>query len=119
MGELRNAYTILMWKPEGKRPLGRPRRRWLESIKIDLKRDRMGWCGLDRSGSAQGPMDSSCEQGNQPFIYRRYLYYIASNSKMIEGWIGKDLEGSHCLIDLLSRNFLGGTEETHENPQSG
>jgi hypothetical protein len=36
-GENRNAYGILIWKPEGKRPLGRPRRRWVENIKIDLR----------------------------------------------------------------------------------
>jgi hypothetical protein len=46
MGEKRNTYRILMGKPEGKKPLGRPRRRWADSIKLDL-RDRMGWCGLD------------------------------------------------------------------------
>jgi hypothetical protein len=50
MREKRNAYNILMGKPEGKRPLGRPRRRWVDNIKINLKRDRMGWYGLDRSG---------------------------------------------------------------------
>jgi hypothetical protein len=42
MGETRNAYRILVRKPEGKRPLGRPRRRWVDNIKMDLKRDRMG-----------------------------------------------------------------------------
>jgi hypothetical protein len=51
MGETRNAYTILVGEPEGNRPLGRPRRRWVDYIKIDLKRDRMGWYGLDRTGS--------------------------------------------------------------------
>jgi hypothetical protein len=47
-GEQKNACRILVEKAEGKRPLGRPRRRWVDSIKIDLKRDRMGWHGLDR-----------------------------------------------------------------------
>jgi hypothetical protein len=51
MGEKRNAYRILVEGPEGKRPLGRPRRRWVDNIKIDLKRDRMGWYGLERTGS--------------------------------------------------------------------
>jgi hypothetical protein len=41
------AYRILMEKPEGKRPLGRSARRWVDNIKMDIKRDRMGWCGLD------------------------------------------------------------------------
>jgi hypothetical protein len=44
-------YRILVGKPEGKRPIGRPRRRWVDNIKIDLKRDRMGWCGLVGNGS--------------------------------------------------------------------
>jgi hypothetical protein len=47
MGEKRNAYRILVGKPEGRRPLGRPRRRWVDNIKIDLKRDRMVWSGFD------------------------------------------------------------------------
>jgi hypothetical protein len=37
MGEKRNAYRILVGKPEGKKPLGRPRRRWMDSIKMDLR----------------------------------------------------------------------------------
>jgi hypothetical protein len=37
MGETRNAYGILVGKPEAKRPLGRPRRRWVDNIKIDLR----------------------------------------------------------------------------------
>jgi hypothetical protein len=43
----RNAYRILMGKPEGKKPLGRPRQRWMANIKMDLKRYRMGWYGVD------------------------------------------------------------------------
>jgi hypothetical protein len=37
MGEKRNEYRILVGKPEGKRPPGRPRRRWVDNIKIDLR----------------------------------------------------------------------------------
>jgi hypothetical protein len=37
MGAKRNAYRILVENPEGKRPLGRPRRRWVDNIKMDFK----------------------------------------------------------------------------------
>jgi hypothetical protein len=37
----------LVGKPEGKRPLGRSRRKWVDNIEMDLKRDRMGLSGLD------------------------------------------------------------------------
>jgi hypothetical protein len=36
MGEKRNVYGLLVGKPEGKRPLGRPRRTWIDNIKMDL-----------------------------------------------------------------------------------
>jgi hypothetical protein len=49
MEETMNAYRILVGKPEGKRPLGRPRRRWVDSIKTDLR--EVGWYELDRCGS--------------------------------------------------------------------
>jgi hypothetical protein len=42
MGETRNAYRILVGKPEGKNPLERPRRRWVDNIKMDL-----GEIGMD------------------------------------------------------------------------
>jgi hypothetical protein len=43
MGEKRNTCTILVRKPEGKRPLGRPRWRWEDNIKMDLR--EIGWIG--------------------------------------------------------------------------
>jgi hypothetical protein len=45
MGETRNAYRILVGKPEGKRPLGRPTRWWVDNIKTDL--GEIGWDGRD------------------------------------------------------------------------
>jgi hypothetical protein len=44
-GEKRNAYILLVGKPEGKRPLGRPRRRWVDNIRMDL--GDMGWDDVD------------------------------------------------------------------------
>jgi hypothetical protein len=41
MGEKRNVYRLLIRKPEGKRPLGRPRRRWMDNIKMDLLEIRL------------------------------------------------------------------------------
>jgi hypothetical protein len=37
MGEERGAYRVLVGKPEGKKPLGRPRRRWVDNIRMDLQ----------------------------------------------------------------------------------
>ena len=37
VGHRRGVYRVLVWKPEGKRPLGRPRRRWEDNIKMDLR----------------------------------------------------------------------------------
>jgi hypothetical protein len=49
MGEKRNAYRLLVGKPDGKRPLGRRRRRWMDNIKMDLLEISWGdvdWIGL-------------------------------------------------------------------------
>jgi len=45
MGEMRNAYEILVGKPERKRPLGRSRRGWEDNIRMDLR--EIGWEGVD------------------------------------------------------------------------
>jgi hypothetical protein len=51
MGEKRNAYRILVGKTEEERPLRRPRRRWVDNIKMDLK--GIGWDGADWVDRAQ------------------------------------------------------------------
>jgi hypothetical protein len=51
MGERRGAYRALVGKPEERRPLGRPRRRWEDNIKMDLREVGWGGHGLDESGS--------------------------------------------------------------------
>jgi hypothetical protein len=45
MGENRNAYRILVGKPEGNGPLERPRCKWVDNIKMDLR--EIGWYGMD------------------------------------------------------------------------
>jgi hypothetical protein len=51
MGEKRNAYRLLMGKPEGRRPLERPIRRWLNNIRMDLI--EVGWSVVDWIGLAE------------------------------------------------------------------
>ena len=49
MGKERGVYRVLVGKPEGKRPLGRPRHRWVDNIRMDLQEVRFGygdWIGL-------------------------------------------------------------------------
>jgi len=51
MGEERGVYRVLVGKPEGRRPLGRPRRRWVDNIRTDLQEmgcGYMDWIGLAR-----------------------------------------------------------------------
>jgi hypothetical protein len=56
MGEDRKMYKVLVGKPEGKRRLGRPRCRWENGIRMDLR----------ETGSGQGPVVGSCEYGDEP-----------------------------------------------------
>jgi hypothetical protein len=51
MGEKWNAYKLVVEKPEGKRPLRRPRRRWVDNIRMDL--GEVEWCDVDWIDLAQ------------------------------------------------------------------
>jgi hypothetical protein len=65
--EKRDACRILVGKPEGKRPLGKPKRRWI------LERDRVGWYELDPSASGSEPVEGSCEHGTDSIKYWEIL----------------------------------------------
>jgi hypothetical protein len=66
MGEERNAYRILVEKPEEKRPLGRPTSKWEDNIEMDLRETE--WGGMDWIHLAQNRnhMEGSFEHGNEP-----------------------------------------------------
>jgi hypothetical protein len=66
MGEERKVYKVLVGKPEGKRPLGRPRRRWEDGIRMYLREIDLEGCGLDSTGSGQGPVAGCCQCGDEP-----------------------------------------------------
>ena len=65
MEEGRGVHKVLVGKPEGKRPLGRPRRRCEDSIKIYLQEVGRGCGGLDGVGSGEGQVAGACEYGNE------------------------------------------------------
>jgi hypothetical protein len=65
LGEGRGVYRVLVGRPEGKRSLGRSRRRWEDNIKMDLREtgiDGVNWIRLAQDG---GPMAGFCEHGNE------------------------------------------------------
>jgi hypothetical protein len=61
VGEENKVYKVLVGKPEGKRALGRPR--WDQNGTLG---DWLGGCGLDSTGSGQGPVAGCCECGDEP-----------------------------------------------------
>jgi hypothetical protein len=64
VGEDRKVYKVLMGKHEGKRPLGRPRRRWEYGIRMDLR--EIGCESVGSTGSGQGQVAGCCECGDEP-----------------------------------------------------
>jgi hypothetical protein len=66
MGEERKVYKVLVGKPEGKRPLVRPRQRWEDGIRMDLMEIGLVGCELDSTVSGQGQVAGFCECGDEP-----------------------------------------------------
>jgi hypothetical protein len=69
MGEKMNAYRLLVGKTEGKKPLERPRRRWVDNIRMDLR--EVGWGDVNWIGLAQDRnrwRALSCEFGIEPSV---------------------------------------------------
>jgi hypothetical protein len=65
MGEKRNVYRLLVQKPEGRRPLGRPKQSWVDNIKTDF--GETGWDGVEWMVWLNiGQVESSCECNNEP-----------------------------------------------------
>jgi len=66
LGERRGVYRVLVGKPEGKRPHGRPRLRWEDNI--EMNHQEVGWEGMDWIDLAQnrGQVQTFCECSNEP-----------------------------------------------------
>jgi hypothetical protein len=96
MGEGRNVYRVLVGKPEGKRPLVRPRHRWQDGIKMDLR--KIGWgCGVDSSGSVQEQLAGSFEYSDE-----------SSGSGAIElfWWMGNESVSDRSSTQKQSHPFV-------------
>ena len=76
MGEGRGVYRVLVGKPEGKRPLGRPRRRWEGNIRMDLQEVGLGyedWIGLAQDRDRWRALVSAVRNLRVPFNARNFL----------------------------------------------
>jgi hypothetical protein len=67
MGEERKVYKVLVGKPGGKRPLGRPWHWWEDGIRMDLREIGLGGgCGFDSTSPGQGPAVGCCDCSDEP-----------------------------------------------------
>jgi len=78
MGQGRGVYRVLVGKPEGKRPLGRPRRRWGDNINMDLH-EVGGGCGdWMELAERQGQVAGTCEYGDEPSGSKNTGHFLTS-----------------------------------------
>jgi hypothetical protein len=94
-----NAYRILVKKPEGKRPRGRPRCRWMDSIKMDLRYIR--WCGMDW-------IDLARDRNVIEFLVREWCTQAANQlcgvTVLMVSFLLLQLDCSVCLHDHLEKS---------------
>jgi hypothetical protein len=85
MGEKKNAYRLLVGKPEGKRPLGRPRRRWVNNIRMDLGEVRWGdvdWIGMAKDRNRWRALVNSVLNHLVPLNARKLSSGPTSNAQL-------------------------------------
>jgi hypothetical protein len=78
MTKMRNANNIFVGRPEGKRPLEKPRHTWDGYIRMDLRETVWEGVGLDSSGSGYGPVAGFCENGNEPSFPQKEGNFLTS-----------------------------------------
>ncbi|KAJ4442304.1 hypothetical protein ANN_12172 [Periplaneta americana] len=108
MGESRNAYRVLVGRPEGKRPLGRPRRRWEDNIKIDLREVGHGdreWINLaqDRDqwrAYVRASMSLRFLRANEACNY--YAHHLKSVKKVVQSFDLDDAAAIQIRQELLN-----------------
>jgi hypothetical protein len=95
MGAMRNTYKISVWKPEGKRPFGRNRRRWEYNIKMNLREIGFGGVDWDRWRALVNTVT------NHRFPYRRVISWLAERSLLLASQEGL------CSMELVSYGVSG------------
>jgi hypothetical protein len=94
-GEGTGVYRVLVGKPEGKRQLGRPRRRWEDNIKMDVQ--EVGCGGVDWIEMAQNTHTHTHTHTHRAYPSENYLYKSPHKGQIPNTWAGK-LTNFLCLI---------------------
>jgi hypothetical protein len=99
-----NAYKTSIEKSRGKGPLGRPTRWWQDIIKNDLKKNRVGECGLHSSASAQRPFAGSCKHANEVLASIKDGEFLTSWTTV--SFSSRTRKWTHCNTIYASANII-------------